>query len=106
MIQPRNDRVLIQRIGDIERIGSIYLPDIAREKAIKGVVLAAGPGKWIPGEWWKLRGKWEWLEGYREAPWVHPGQTVFFNSTWNDAEQPQNDLHIVQFADIYGIVPD
>ena len=134
MIQPRNDRVLIRRIEEPEaKIGSIIVPDVAREKALKGEVLAVGPGKWEEGCWWKVRHtstnieadrehfkmtttpayEWEWIEGHRVPPEVHPGQIVLFSSKWNDLSSTHYDddkaalfdplLHLVQEADILGI---
>lgn len=106
-IKPRSDRVLIQRIEDPP--GLIQLTD--RPKSIKGLVLAVGPGKWIPGVWWcfqrhihydgvcgckdqqenaDLRDEWEWIPGYRQEPIVKPGMKVLFNSKWNDFAHAEN----------------
>lgn len=102
MIQPQNDRVLIQRI---EEPTGILLTD--RPKSIKGLVLAVGPGKWIPGEWWYVpkRGNylldmtrpeseqthhWGWIDGYRQEMTVKPGMKVLFNSKWNDFSAGEN----------------
>jgi co-chaperonin GroES (HSP10) len=126
VIQPRNDRVLIRRIEEPEaKIGSIVVPDVARSKAIKGEVLAVGPGKWIEGCWWKVLKIidinksfdtayfWDWVPGYRETPEVKPGQIVLFNSHWNDLASTHYDddksalfdplLHLIQEADILGV---
>src|SRR5690242_16006239 len=98
MIQPLNDRVLVERIEDKEKIGAIFIPDIAREKSFKGKVLAVGPGK---------REK----NGVRRPLAVSVGQTVLFNSRWDDLtsgyEKPtshQDRLHLIQEADIIGII--
>ena len=112
---PRHDRVLIQRIGDVSRVGSIELPDSLREKSMKGVVVAIGPGKWHPATWWKVKDKWEWLDGWREQMDVQVGQHVLFSSKWNDLAEDYGEilplgadpqLHLVQQADIIGILPD
>jgi hypothetical protein len=95
MILPRSDRVLIQRL---EEPSGIVITD--KPKSIKGLVLAVGPGKWVPGEWWyankELRpgnGKkignllckeWTWIPGYREQMEVQPGDIVLFSSKYND----------------------
>lgn len=121
MIEPLGDRIVIQRI---EEPGSITLTDA--HKSIKGVVLAVGLGKWHLGEWWKLKGKWEWFDGYYETPEVKPGDKVLFNSRWNDFAAGENKgtgcdgkgplerplplradplIHLVQEADIIAIVP-
>ena len=46
-IRPLNDRVLVVRIGEIEKTpGGIFVPDTAKEKPQEGKVVAVGPGKW------------------------------------------------------------
>jgi len=46
-IKPLNDRVLVVRIGAIEKTpGGIFVPDTARERPQEGKVVAVGPGKW------------------------------------------------------------
>jgi chaperonin GroES len=46
-IRPLNDRVLVVRIGEIEKTpGGIIIPDTAKEKPQEGKVVAVGPGKW------------------------------------------------------------
>ena len=125
MIQPANDRVLIQRI---EEPGDILLTD--RSKSIKGLVLAVGPGKWIEGTWWYFyqpTPRWEWIPGHREQLAVKSGMKVLFNSKWNDFSAGENKgtgadlsgplerplplkadplIHLIQEADIFAIVPD
>jgi chaperonin GroES len=46
-IQPLHDRVIVERVAEDDRaMGSvIVLPDFAKEKPLRGVVLAAGPGR-------------------------------------------------------------
>ncbi len=45
-IKPIGDRILIEMMEDeIERVGSIYVPDTAKEKPQQGKVIAVGPGK-------------------------------------------------------------
>lgn len=110
MIQPRNDYLLVRRAEAPQ--GLIIRPDIAQEKSLYGEVLAVGPGKWIPGEWWKVKGKWEWFDGERRPLIVKPGMKILFHSKWNNLagdfmnELPvgaDNRLHIVQEADVFSI---
>ena len=124
MIQPTEDRVLIQRLDEPS---SILLTD--QPKSIKGLVLAVGPGKWIEGTWWHfLTGeRWRWIDGHREPVTVQPGQIVAFNSRWNDLSHAENkgtgadgkgplerplsynlakNQHLVREADIFGILPN
>ncbi len=45
-LKPLNDRVLVKRL-EVEEMtaGGIIIPDSAKEKPMKGEVVAAGPGK-------------------------------------------------------------
>lgn len=123
MIQPQNDRVLIQRV---EEPSGLLLPD--RSKSIKGLVLAVGPGKWIEGTWWQFQKptqRWEWIPGHRQELVVKPGDKVLFNSKWNDFTHAENKgtgadgsgalerplsykldplIHLVTESDIFAIV--
>jgi hypothetical protein len=99
MIQPRGNRVLIQRV---EEPAFIVLTDAP--KSIKGVILAVGP----------------------KVTDVKPGMSVLFNSKWNDFSAGENvgtgadglgpltrplplgadpKLHLVTEGDIFGIIP-
>jgi co-chaperonin GroES (HSP10) len=121
-----NDLVLVRRIDDgttgvtlsdtgttIIKPKRIILPESVQARSIKGKVLAVGPGKWIPGEWWKVRGKWEWFDGFRDNWGLRPGMTVLFNSKWQDFASDylkktpthhDNTLHMIQQADVFAIV--
>ena len=45
-LKPLNDRVLVKRLAEEETtVGGIIIPDTAKEKPMKGEVVAAGPGK-------------------------------------------------------------
>lgn len=44
-LQPLHDRVLVRRFAEEAKSGSIIIPEAARAKALRGVVLAVGPGK-------------------------------------------------------------
>lgn len=112
MIEPRNDYLLVEREETPQ--GLIVLPDIALEKSIYGRVLSVGPGKWLPGEWWKVKGQWEWFDGERRAMAVRPGMRVAFNSKWNDFAGDYHDdlplgadkrLHLIQEGDIISVLP-
>ncbi|QJB55122.1 co-chaperone GroES [Pseudodesulfovibrio sp. zrk46] len=65
-LKPLNDRVLVKRLEMEEKTaGGIYIPDSAKEKPMKGEIVAAGPGK--------LDDK-----GERVAMTVKVGDTVLF----------------------------
>jgi chaperonin GroES len=45
-IKPLADRIVVKRIEESEaKVGSLYIPDTAREKPLQAEVLAVGPGK-------------------------------------------------------------
>ena len=46
-LRPLNDRILVEKVSvDNLSSGGIIIPDTAKEKPIKGKVLAKGEGKW------------------------------------------------------------
>ncbi|HVW99645.1 MAG TPA: co-chaperone GroES [Candidatus Babeliaceae bacterium] len=49
-IHPLQDRVLIERLEELEEktAGGIYIPDTAKEKPQVGIVRAVGPGRRAP----------------------------------------------------------
>lgn len=119
-VEPMHDRILVQLIST-KREGSILLTD--PEPLIggcrKAVVLKAGPGRWIPGEWWSVHKgwhgeiirdgierpmteirEWEWFPGYRRPVSVTPGQTVLIGN-WVDLEL--EDIALCQEGDVRSI---
>jgi len=45
-LKPIGDRVVIELLEqEVEKVGSIYVPDTAKEKPQQGKVIAAGPGR-------------------------------------------------------------
>lgn len=45
-LKPLNDRVLVKRLeGEEVTAGGIIIPDTAKEKPMRGEIVAAGPGK-------------------------------------------------------------
>lgn len=50
-IQPLGDRVLVEpKQESEEKIGSLYVPDTAKEKPQEGKVVAVGNGKYVDGK--------------------------------------------------------
>ncbi|MBL8019004.1 MAG: co-chaperone GroES [Leptospirales bacterium] len=50
-IKPLGDRVLVRPLNQTEeKVGSLYIPDTAKEKPQEGVVEAVGPGKTEDGK--------------------------------------------------------
>jgi chaperonin GroES len=66
-VRPLHDRIIVQRLEDSaqQQIGSIIVPDSAREKPRQGKVLAAGLGKYNE-------------EGERVPLDVKAGDTILF----------------------------
>lgn len=94
-IKPLHDRVLVRRIEEDEKTaGGIIIPDTAKEKPMKGEVLAIGPGakddsgKTIPLD-------------------VKVGDVVIF-SKWGGTEVKLEgeELLIMKESDLIGIVED
>ena len=66
-LKPLNDRVLVKRLEEeLVTKGGIIIPDTAKEKPMKGEVIAVGHGK--VGE-----------DGKRVKPTVEKGDIVLFN---------------------------
>lgn len=66
-LKPLNDRVLVKRLeSESKTAGGLYIPDTAKEKPSKGVVIAVGPGKIADN-------------GTRVAMTVKPKDEVLFN---------------------------
>lgn len=97
--QPRHDRILVRRIPDVQSSVIILKPSYHEGRA---QIVKVGPGKWIPGEWWRFRSLagfpapddvdmdiqgyyWDWIPGYRKSLDVHPGMQVIIgpHSDWD-----------------------
>ncbi|NCC25663.1 MAG: co-chaperone GroES [Deltaproteobacteria bacterium] len=66
-LKPLHDRILVKRLEEEEKTkGGIIIPDSAKEKPIKGEILAVGPGKVAD-------------DGKRVAMTVKAGDKVIFN---------------------------
>jgi chaperonin GroES len=44
-IKPLQDRILVERVEEEEKVGGIIIPDTAKEKPQKGTIIAVGPGR-------------------------------------------------------------
>jgi chaperonin GroES len=82
-ITPLGDRVLVQAIeGAEEKVGSIIIPDTAREKPQQGKVIAVGPGR---------RDK----KGNRMTMEVKKGDRILFGK-WSGSEiQIEGDKYLM-----------
>ena len=91
--KPLNDRILVKRMDeDSVTSGGIIIPDTAKEKPLKGTVLAVGSGarnesgELIPME-------------------LKEGDVVFFNK-WGSTEVKINgeDLLVMKESDVIGVM--
>lgn len=65
-VRPLHDRILVQRLVEGEQqIGSIIVPDSAKEKPQRGTVVAVGDGRITD-------------EGHRLPPELKAGDTILF----------------------------
>ena len=44
------DRIIVSRVEEEEKVGTFYVPDESKEKPAEGIVVAVGPGKYVNGE--------------------------------------------------------
>ena len=91
--RPLHDRVVIRRVGEIEKsAGGILIPDTAREKPTEGEVVAVGPG---------IRGD----DGKIQALDVKVGDRVLFGKwSGNEVKLDGEDLIIMKESDIMGVI--
>ncbi len=93
-LKPLHDRVLVKRIEEDEKtVGGIIIPETAKEKPIKGEVVAAGPGKYEKGEKVKMS--------------VDKGDTVLFNKyAGTEIKIDGEDFLVMREDDILAIIED
>ncbi len=90
--RPLHDRVLVRRIEEDSKVGSIIIPDTAKEKPQQGEVIAVGPG---------ARGD----DGKVVALDVKKGDKILFGK-WSGSEVKIDgeELLIMKESDILGVV--
>ncbi|MCB1316290.1 MAG: co-chaperone GroES [Leptospiraceae bacterium] len=91
-IKPLGDRVLVKPLEDTEeKIGSLYVPDSAKEKPQEGTVKAVGPGRTEDGK--------------VVAPSVKVGDRVLYGKySGTEIKQGGEDLLIVRESDILAVI--
>lgn len=86
-LKPLHDRVLLKRLEEEEKTkGGIIIPDTAKEKPIKGEVVATGPGKMSD-------------DGKRMEMSVKPGDQVMFNKYAGTEIKIEGEEHLVMRED-------
>ncbi|MFP4035404.1 MAG: co-chaperone GroES [Desulfovermiculus sp.] len=86
-LKPLHDRVLVKRLEEEEKTkGGIIIPDTAKEKPIRGEVVAAGPGKMSD-------------DGKRMEMSVKVGDKVMFNKYAGTEIKVEGEEHLVMRED-------
>lgn len=94
-IKPLHDHVLVKRseADDISK-GGIYIPENAKERPMRGEVLAVGAGRVLD-------------TGVRVPVAVEPGNIVLFSRYAGSSVEPRDDTTIlVREADILAVLED
>jgi chaperonin GroES len=92
-IKPLEDRVLVKPIETESKTASgIYLPESAKEKPVRGEVVATGPGKRLEN-------------GQRAQMSVKKGDTVFYGKYAGTEVEIKGDKHLIlRESELLGLV--
>ncbi len=93
-LRPLGNRVLVRPQEKTDKTpGGILLPDTAKEKPLRGEVIAVGPGKRLD-------------DGAYAAPEVKVGQVVFYQ-TWSGTEVKEADgMLVMSVDDLLGVLDE
>ncbi len=93
-IKPLGDRVVVKpQEAETQTASGLYIPDTAKEKPMKGIVLSAGPGKTENGTHIEMT--------------VQEGDTVLYGKyAGTEIALDGDDVLIMRESDILGIVAD
>jgi chaperonin GroES len=94
-IKPLEDRVLIKPIeSDSKTPSGIYLPESAKEKPMRGRIVAVGPGRLLDN-------------GERVKPLVKKGDTVVFGKYAGTEVEIKNVPHkIMRESELLGLIDE
>ena len=92
-LRPMNDRIMLRRIDSEEKSpGGIIIPDAAKEKPQRGVVLAVGPGRLLD-------------DGTRSPVGCKKGDEVLFGKySGSELTFEDKEVLICREDDILGVV--
>lgn len=92
-VRPLNDRILVKRVAEEEKTaGGLFIPDSAKEKPARGLVIAVGNGKLDES-------------GKRIALEVKAGDTVLFGKYAGSEIKLDGEEHmIMREDDILGVI--
>ena len=92
-IKPLEDRILVKPIeAESKTASGIFLPETAKEKPVRGEVVATGPGKRLDN-------------GKRAEMSVRKGDTVFYGKyAGTEVELKGSKLLILRESELLGVV--
>lgn len=94
-IKPCNDRVMIKRDDSEKQTpGGIFLPDNAKERPQRGIVLAVGSGRQTDMGIWTL------------APCAVDDRVIFTKHAGDEFRIDGETVMLVRFADILGVLTE
>jgi chaperonin GroES len=90
---PLMDRLLVKRIESLEKTeGGLYIPDSAKEKPQRGLVVAVGDGRFLD-------------DGKKVPLTVEAGQEVYFGKYAGNEIKIDGEEHLIlREDDVLGIV--
>jgi chaperonin GroES len=93
-IRPIAARILVRRDPPTEKIGSIIIPENARDKLTRGTVIAVGPGKVLDS-------------GRRVEPTLKVGDRIIFGKySGCDFEQDREERLFMTEEEVLGVIED
>lgn len=92
-VKPLEDRILVRPLEAEDKTASgIYLPESAKEKPMKGTVVAMGPGMMLDS-------------GERVSPSVKSGDTVVYSKYAGTEVEIKNESHlIIRESELLGVI--
>ncbi len=92
-VKPLEDRVLVKPIeAESKTASGIFLPDSAKEKPVRGTVVAAGPGKRLDN-------------GKRAEMSVRKGDTVVYGKWAGTEVEIKGDKHLIlRETELLGVI--
>jgi chaperonin GroES len=92
-VKPLEDRVLVKPIeAESKTASGIYLPETAKEKPVRGRVVATGPGKRLEN-------------GKRAQPSVRVGDTVVYGKYAGTEVEIKGDKHLIlRETELLGVI--
>ena len=92
-LQPLGDRIVVQRdITESTTVGGIYLPENAKDKPLRGTIIAIGDGRLV-------------ADGSRVALQVKVGDRVLFTSyAPNEIQFGDDELLLMREEDVLAVI--